>query len=158
MDPSKWIAAFRVLHEKVKKGTASEEEQRQYPAMREELARSLVSAQGLTVPPGQDARKHFRVAQVFTLEVNAVYRAVTRDVSRSGFSALVPATFKEGEEVTFSLQVGREVEPVAGRARVVSSVKQAGNSRVAFAILGLEQSAGDRLETALFDAVLARFG
>ena len=157
MEPSQWIAAFRALHERVKKGDASALELERHLAMREELARSLASAQGLTVPAGQDARKHVRVAQVFNLEVNNVYRAVTRDISRSGFSALVTASFKEGEEVLFSIQPGRGVDPIQGRARVVSALKQTGNSKVAFAIISLAEASAERLEMALFDAALARF-
>ena len=157
MDPSQWIAAFRALHERVKKGDASPEEKDRHLAMRREFARSLAAAQGLGVPDGQDARKHFRVAQVYNLEVNNAYRAVTRDISRSGFSALVPGSFKEGEEVLFSIQPGRGVDPIQGRARVVSSVKQPGNSKVAFAVTTISEDAAERLEMALFDAALARF-
>jgi hypothetical protein len=156
MDPSQWIAAFRVLHERVKKGDVPPDDAAKHVAMREELARSLASAQGLTVPVGQNARRHFRVAQVFPLEVNRVCQALTRDVSRSGFSALVPGAFREGEQVSFSIIPGRGQDPVQGLASVVSSVKQAGNSRVSFAVTSLEESAGDRLEMALFDAALAR--
>ncbi len=156
MDPSQWIASFKALHEHVKKGAASELEKEKHQAMREELARSLATAQGLSVPAGQDARRHFRVAQVYPVEVNSVYRAVTRDISRSGFSALVPGTLREGEEVTFSLQLTRDTEAVKGRARVVSAVKQAGNMRVAFEITGLQPEMAERLELALFDAALSR--
>ena len=108
---------------RVKKGDASPEEKDRHLAMRREFARSLAAAQGLGVPDGQDARKHFRVAQVYNLEVNNAYRAVTRDISRSGFSALVPGSFKEGEEVLFSIQPGRGVDGDQEPVRVGTTPK-----------------------------------
>jgi hypothetical protein len=158
MDPSQWIASFRALHDKVRKGQASPTEAEQHLAMREEFARSLALAQGLQVPAGQDARRHFRVAQVFNVEINRVIQAVTRDVSRSGFSALVPGSLKEGEQVTFSIIPGRGQDPVQGMASVASVLKQSGNARVSFTVTSLHDAAGDRLEMALFDAALARLG
>jgi hypothetical protein len=47
---------------------------------------------------------------------------------------------------------------VVGQAKVVAVVRQSGNSRVSFAIESLGEADAERLEMALFDAVLARFG
>jgi hypothetical protein len=151
------MAMFRELHGRVKKGPVSEKDLERYHAMREDLARSLVAAQGMQVPNGQNARRHFRVAQVFSLEVNNLYKSMTRDVSRSGFSAIVPATFETGDKVSFSIVLARGQEPITGQAHVASSVKSLGNSRVSFAIDVLNELNAERLEVALFDAVLARF-
>lgn len=157
MEPSEWMAMFRELHARVKQGPVSEKDLGRYHAMREDLARSLVAAQGLTVPDGQNARKHFRVAQVFAIEVNNLYKSMTRDISRSGFSAIVPASFGEGEKVTFSILLGRGQEPITGQGHVASSVKSQGNSRVSFSIDVLNDANAERLEVALFDSVLSRF-
>lgn len=157
MDPAAWLAGFRVTHGRAKAGQLSPDEQQKYLAMREELARSLVAAQGLTVPDGQQARRHFRVAQVFGLEVANLYTTVTKELSRAGFSALITGSLQANDRVDFKLLLGRGSEPVQGQARVVSIVRQSGNSRVSFNIEAMSPEDGERLESALFDAVLARF-
>lgn len=156
MDPGEWLAAFKVTHEQAKKGSLNEEQYKKYLAMREELARSLVAAQGLTVPEGQNARKYFRVAQLYTLEVSNLYKSVTRDISRSGFSSVMTANFSENQKVTFAITLGRGTEPVTGQAHVVAAVKQGGNTRVSFAIDSMPNADVERLELALFDAFLSR--
>jgi hypothetical protein len=156
MDPTQWISAFRALHQRVKKAEATPQELEHHLAMREELARSLASAQGLTVPTGQNARRHFRVAQVFHIELNNIHRAVTRDISRSGFSALVPGDYKDGQEVSFSIVLARGEEPITGKGKVVASMKQQGSSRVSISVSAMSEASGERLEMALFDAALSR--
>ncbi len=157
MDPSDWMKAFRAAHERAKSGGLNDDERGRYMAMREELARSLVGAQRLAVPEGEPARRHFRVAQALALELDNVSRTLTKDVSRSGFSAMVPNSMKEGQRVSFKLTLGREQEPVTGHANIVSAPKMGAMVRASFAIESLPEQEGDRLETALFDAVLARF-
>ncbi|MEW6431498.1 MAG: PilZ domain-containing protein [Myxococcota bacterium] len=157
MDPAEWLAGFRATHQRAKSGQLKPEEVRKYLAMREEFARSLVAAQGLAVPEGQQARRYFRVAQLYPLEVANLYQTVTRELSRSGFSALITGALQVGEVVEFKLSLGRGAEPVLGQARVVSSVRQTGNARVSFAIDSLSDADAERIELALFDAVLARF-
>lgn len=156
MNPSQWIASFRALHERVSRGEANEDDRRRHKAMREELAVSLLASQGQEAPPGGPARKHFRVPQVFPVEVNNIYRVVTKDISRSGFSAMINATLEVGQEVTFSLTLTRGAPPITGRARVAVLTKLVGTSRVGFAIDSLNDADAERLEMALFDAVLAR--
>ena len=156
MDPGKWIAQFRALHQRVSSGQATEAELQQHKAMREELARSLLVAQGQSVPPGSPARKHFRVPQVFPIEVNNIYRAVTKDISRAGFSTVINGSLQVGDEVTFSLTVARGAEPITGRAHVAQVTKQPGSSRLGFAIDSMSDADAERLEMALFDSVLAR--
>lgn len=156
MDPSEWMSRFRITHEKAKSKQLNEEQHTAYLAMREELARSLVASQSLTVPEGQNSRKHFRVAQLFKIEIMNTYQAMTKHVSRSGFSASVAAQLPVGKEVTFSLVMGRDAEPITGQAKVVSAVKQ-GAWLTSFSIEAISEANGERLESALFDAVLARF-
>jgi hypothetical protein len=156
VDPTQWLAGFRELHAKHKQTPLADADLRRYHNMREELARSLVAAQGLTVPEGQNARRYFRVAQVLPLELNNLHKSVTRDISRIGFSAVVQGTFKEGERLSFIITLARGVEAATGSAHVVTSVRQQGSSRVSFAIDHLDDAAAERLEVALFDAVLSR--
>jgi hypothetical protein len=125
-------------------------------AMREELAKSLVAAQSLQVPEDRNFRKNFRVAQVFKLEIERTYQAMTKEVSRSGFSALMPAELKVGKTVGFALTLSRGIEPISGEAKVVNAVK-AGMWRIDFHIILLNDEYAEKLESALYDAVLARF-
>lgn len=151
MDAEQWMVQFKQVHEAAKKNGSDEK----HRAMKEELARSLVQAQGLTVPDGQMHRKAFRIAQAWQLELNDTYRCLTRDVSGGGFSALVPASLNVGEEVRFSMRIGGE--PVTGTASVVAAIKQLGNSRVSFTIVSMAKADVDRFENALFDCVLSRY-
>jgi hypothetical protein len=154
MDPAEWMVAFKRVHEHAKKHGSDEK----HKGMKEELARSLVAAQGLTVPEGQTHRKTFRIAQAWQLELDGMYKCLTRDVSGGGFSALVPGSFTFGQEVRFSIRIGGGQEPVTGTAKVVASVKQAGNSRVSFNIVSVPTADVDRFENAIFDSVLSRYG
>lgn len=152
MDAEQWMVQFKQVHEAAKKNGSDDK----HRAMKEELARSLVHAQGLTVPEGQMHRKAFRIAQAWQLELNDTYRCLTRDVSGGGFSALVPASLNVGEEVRFSLRIGGG-EPVTGSASVVAAIKQLGNSRVSFTIVSMPKADVERFENALFDCVLSRY-
>lgn len=156
MDPTEWMAGFRVTHERAKAKQLNESDQKEYLAMREELARSLVAAQSLTVPEGQSSRKYFRVAQMYKIEIASTWQTMTKHVSRMGFSAALSSQLQVGQEVDFSLFLGRDGEPVTGKAKVVSAVKQ-GGWMTSFTIEVMNEANGERLESALFDAVLARF-
>ena len=57
------------------------------------------------------------------------------------------------EEIKFSLRLPG-TEPVTGRARVVGSAVQPGAVRVSFAFQGLGADERDKVEFAVFDAVL----
>ncbi|MBL8957472.1 MAG: PilZ domain-containing protein [Myxococcaceae bacterium] len=156
MDPSQWIAAFRVTHEKAKANQLTEEQRKTYLAMREELARSLVAAQSLKVPEGENSRKYFRVAQMFKLEIDRTYQTMTKEISRAGFSAMLPKELKIGQRVGFAITLKRDLDPIGGEAKVVGAQKS-GQWRIDFAIDLINEANGELLETALFDAVLARF-
>lgn len=156
MDASQWMARFRSVHELIRKGGGTEEESELHRGMCEELARSMMASQGQQATSGLEARKQFRVAQVYPIEVDNLYRAVTRDVSCSAFSAVLPDAFKVGQLATFSLQLARGAEPITGQARATEVVKQKGSAKVTFGIEVLGTMASELLELALFDAVLAR--
>lgn len=153
MDAQQWMLQFKQVHEAAKKNGSDDK----HRAMKEELARSLVQAQGLSVPEGQAHRKAFRVAQAWQVEINGIYKCLTRDVSGGGFSALVPGDLSVGEEVRFSLRIGGGQEPVTGSASVVAAIKQAGNARVSFNIVSMPKADVDRFEDAIFDCVLNRY-
>lgn len=156
MEANEWMARFKVTHQKAKAGQLSESEHKAYLDMREELARSLVAAQSLVVPEGAPARRHFRVAQLYAIELANTYKTMTKAVSRAGFSAVLPSQMKVGEEVSFTMALGRDGEPLTGKAKVVGATKQ-GGWLISFSIEVMSEPNAERLETALFDAVLARF-
>jgi hypothetical protein len=151
MDAAEWMQTFKAVHDAAKKNGPSD----RHRAMKEELARSLVQAQGLVVGEGQSPRKTFRIAQAWQVEINGAYKCLTRDVSGGGFSALVPTNLGVGDEVTFSMRIGGE--PVTGSAKVVAAIKQLGNSKVSFSIASMPTADAERFENAIFDSVLARY-
>lgn len=151
MHAAKWLAGFRSLHERARRGPLSDEEQHRYLSMRDELARSLVQAQGLGREASQQARRSFRVAQVFPVEFSRLPKTVTVELSRGGFSVLVDGAPRVGDVQDFKLTPARGVV-LQGRARVAA----VNGPRVSFAIEHLGEEDTERLEVALFDAVLAR--
>lgn len=159
MDPAQWLASFRNIHEQARRGVLPEGDQRKYQIMRDELARSLMSSQGLTVPDAVPPRRAFKVAHVFPIELNNTTRTTTREISCRGFSAIVAAGFKVGERLTFSLSLSRAAEPLTGFVMVKASVRQTTSTvrlTCDFDNLGEERLA--RLELSLFDAALSRIG
>lgn len=159
MDPSQWIAAFRITHEHARRGTLPEGEQRKYLVMRDELARSLMSSQGLTAPAGVSPRRAFKIAHVFPIELAGLYRSTTREISCSSFTTIVAATLKQGERISFSLNLSRAGDALTGFAIVKVAMRQTINSvRLTCDFDGLGEERLARLELALFDAALSRFG
>ena len=82
--PAEWISEFKALHERARKDELSGSDLKLYLGAREQLARALCTAQGLTQQPGQTARQTFRVAQAFQVEIKlplADLRALTQDLS-----------------------------------------------------------------------------
>ena len=79
------------------------------------------------------------------------------ELSSSGFSAMVAGELKQGESVPFKLTVNRALDPVSGIAKVVNAVKAQGAFRTNFEIETMSDANVEILESALFDAVLARF-
>jgi hypothetical protein len=159
MEPSQWIAAFRLTHEQARRGTLNESELKKYLGMRDELARSLMSAQGTTAPEGVPPRRAFRLAQLFNIEISGLYKTTTREISCQGFTTLVSAAFKEGDRISFTLNFSRVAEPLSGFAIVKSVSRQTSNSvRLVCDFDDLGETRLAVLELALFDAALARFG
>jgi hypothetical protein len=158
MGTGTWLAAFRSLDERVKQPDATPAERAQHLVLREEVSRWLTQAQNLAVPGEHQARKAFRVAHPFGLELDGVYRAVTHDISHSGLSALVPAHYREAQLVSVTITLGRGLAPVSGRGRVVSAVPDANSvcSRISLALLDLDAAGEERLKAAIFDVALLR--
>jgi len=159
MSANAWFNEFRVLHEKARKKTLNDSEKKLYLEAREQFARALTAAQGLTLKPGESARQAFRVAQAMQVELNfasGTVRSLTQDLSRGGFSVTIAQNPDPKELVGFSLRMPGGLDPLLGRAKAVSAKKQPGTYRVSFAFEPLSEAEQERLELVMFDAALAR--
>jgi hypothetical protein len=159
MSANLWVEQFREFHARARKGQLPEDEKRRYAAAREQFARALTAAQGMSLPPGQSARRSFRIAQGLQVDMafaSGPIRAMTMDVSVGGFSVMMHKPPGESEEPDFTLRLPGNLEPVKGKARMVSVQRKIGTHRVSFSILGLTEKDAERLETALFDLALER--
>ena len=160
MDLGQWLNGFKALHEQARRGALHGDELANYLAGREELARALLAAQRLTLLPGQSPRQALRVARALQVELESPVRKdrlMTFDLSLGGFSALVARAPMHDEALTATLRLPG-VDPVVASVTVAGMKPQPGNVRVSFAFGRLEEPARERLELAIFDAVLAQLG
>jgi hypothetical protein len=160
MDLAHWLTAFKVLHEKARRGALGMPEAREYRARRAELTRALLTAQDLTRQPGQSPRRSLRVARALQVELEGAGRKdriTTFDVSTGGFSAPMASAPRPGDVIAATLHLPG-VEPLATSVKVVGTRAQAGSLRVSFAFGEMEGAAAERLEFAIFDMVLAQLG
>jgi hypothetical protein len=154
-----WLHEFRALHKRARQKQLNEEERRLYLQAREQFARALTAAQGMTLKPGEMARQTFRVAQAMQIELSlhtGIIRAMTLDISKGGFSVVLGKPPGENEMVGYTLKMPEGADPIIGRAQLVASRKQIGNYRLSFSFHGMSEYDQDRLETVLFDAALSR--
>jgi hypothetical protein len=152
-----WLVTFRILHEGARRGKLSAQDRSAYAAQREELARALVAFQRLSLQPGQTPRQAVRVARAIPVDLIVAgesMRAVTRDISIGGFSAILDRTLPAGDEVGYSLRI-QGPSPIVGEARIVDVKSIGGRIRGSFALLSLSAEDRERLEMFIFDMVLA---
>jgi hypothetical protein len=158
MSLAEWLRTFRNLHEQAKKKALSPRELETYLAGRDELARALLAAQHVALQPGVKSRRALRVSRALQADLefhDGNVRAMTLDVSAGGFAALLAAPPKAGERCKVSLRIpGGEV--LRCEARVVEVKKLPGNARAAFEFVALSTEDLERVETFVFDAVLAQ--
>jgi PilZ domain len=156
-----WIAGFKALHERARKGSLSGEERKQYLDLRDELAKAMCSAQRLETLPGQTPRQTMRVARGLQVDLELAegrQRLMTMNISIGGFAALMPKDLNpKTPPIGFAMRLPGSSEPLIGRVRVASSQKRPGNALVSFAFTELGASDQERLELALFDSVLQQF-
>ena len=158
MDLGQWLQAFRALHEQAKRGSLQGRDQTDYLAGREELARALVAAQRLNVQPGQTPRTTLRVARALQVDLESPVRndrLTTFDLSLGGFSALLSKVPAVDEELTATLRLPGS-EPLKAPVMVAEAKTQPGHARVSFKFKKLPDAEQERLELAIFDAVLGQ--
>jgi hypothetical protein len=160
MELKQWIDEFSRLHSSARKGNLSEADKRTYLDRREELARALVTAQQLTLQPGQTPRQALRVSKALQIELelpSGRVRVITQNISTGGFGALVGQLPPSSESIGFSLKQPGAVEPIVGRCRVREAQAKVGSSLVSFVFEDLTENARDRIEMTIFDAVMEQF-
>ena len=156
MSLKEWLVRFKGQHELARGGRLPPEALATYRAGRDELARALLGAQAASLKPGEIPRQSLRVARALQADlewsVDRV-RAVTTEISVGGFSAILARTPPTDEEVAVKLRLPGS-DPLAARARVVSAAPAPASVRVSFAFVGLSPADRERIEMAVFDAVL----
>ncbi len=155
---AEWMKGFRALHERARSGKLSGDELETYRAARDELARALLSAQRLTVKPGETPRSSLRVARALQVDLDmltSTARAITVDLSTGGFACLLAKAPPAGDEVGFSLRLPG-AEALAGKVRVADVKAQQGNVRVSFQFAGMTGDDRERVEMFVFDTVLSQ--
>ena len=153
-----WLASFRDLHEKARRGPLGPGEEATYRAGRDELARALLAAQRLTVKPGETPRQALRVARALQIDLDlpsSRERAVTTDVSTGGFATLLSRAPPLGEEVGVSLRLPA-AEALVCRARITDARSLGNHVRVSGQFVRLSEAERERLELFVFDTVLAQ--
>lgn len=151
-----WVGGFAALHARARDGGLPAEEFRHYLEQRDELARMMVGAQALTARPGQKPRRALRVARPFPVDLvvdGVTSGSTTLDVSSGGFSCLAKVALAAGTRVRFSMRLPHG-ETVAGVADAVGCRAQGDLHRVALHIVEMSEDQLERLELAVFDAVV----
>jgi hypothetical protein len=161
MDFSVWLTSFRELHERARRRLHTSEERALYLEAREQLARSLLAAQGHSPQAGASARRSFRVPKGMSVDVSfrsGSVRSRTLDISSGGFSCMLPRGLGGREESGgFVLWLpGQEEEPpVVGRARIVAlSGAEDVPKRASFTFVQVGEEDQERLEMMIFDLAL----
>jgi hypothetical protein len=160
MELKKWIDEFSRLHARARKGDLSAAEKVTYHDRREELTRALITAQRLTVLPGQTPRQALRVTRALQIELDLPggrVRVMTQNISIGGFGALMGQIPKESGAIGFTLKATGVKEPIAGMCRVREVQARKGSQFVSFVFEDLPEVARDHLEMIIFDAVMEQF-
>jgi hypothetical protein len=152
-----WLSQFCGWHEQFKKGELQADLLEQYREARADLCETLVLAQRIEIHTG-GARQALRMARAMQVEFGIGGKkvsALTQDVSVSGLSALVGEAPSIGDQIGFKLKLGRDIEPVAGRGRVVAALSANGSVRMAIAFESVSEEGRMRIEDYVIDAVCA---
>ena len=150
-----WIAGFRWLHEKARRGALASDKAQAYTEARDDLAAMLVAAQRLTLNQGQTAREALRVVRILPLELQLSHgpaRGETLDISTGGFSSVLSRALQPDEIVEFSLRVASGL--IQGRAKVANIQQQGAAIRVSFKMEGVSTADVERMSSEVMDAAL----
>lgn len=151
-----WVAGFAEFHARARAGSLPGEEMARYLDQRDELARMMVGAQALMAQPGQQPRRALRVARAFPVDLvqeGTTAGTTTLDVSSGGFSVLHKVPLAPAARVRFSMRLPRD-GAVSGVAEVMGCVRHGALQRVSVQIAEMVDAERERLEFAVFDAVV----
>jgi PilZ domain len=152
-----WMQNFRGLHERAKNGQLEERDLERYHEAREELAQALVGAQKITLKPGELARQVLRVPKAMQVDIGVPggrQRAMTLDISATGFSAMLGVGPPVGERHQVALKMPQGAPPIEGEAIVMGQKRQGGTHRVSYELKNLVPEESERLLFLVFDAAL----
>jgi hypothetical protein len=154
-----FIADFRGLHEKLRKGVLSPIERTRYGSLRQQFIRMMTISQiGVT---GQTLRSDLRMSKMLKVEIRPadapVERVTTLDIATKGFATLMPTALAIGTVCDFTLFLPKPASPIKGRVVVASARKQGTLVRTSFTFENLLPEATEQLDITLVDAVLERF-
>lgn len=136
----------------------NEKDKEKYLEMRDELAKSVMRSMGDALPGGATARQSFRVAHIYPIEIDNMYKSVTREVSLRRITTNIQGQVRDGQTISFAIRASRDGEPIIGKAKVASQVaKVDGTIELTLDIASMGPESVERLELALFDSVLTRF-
>src|SRR5688572_28937886 len=155
-----WLKKFTPLHERARGGQLSPAENRTYLAARNELARAILKKQTHPVPADGKHRQWLRAATAVAVEVHLPggppVHVVTQELWTGGLTAIVPPVQLATQRLKFVLTLGKDTAPIEGFARVVSDSVVGASTRLTIEFEPLPPADAERIEFAVFDAVLAR--
>jgi hypothetical protein len=157
MDLQAWISTFTKLHEKAKRNALSGEDLKTYNTGRDELARAMVAAQGQTLKEGENPRKILRVARAVQIDLDLStgrVRALTMELAREWFSALIEKAPPPTEAVGFTLRLPGGLDMVVGRCKLMDITKRTGSVCARFAFKDMSERDLERVEGLVFDSVV----
>lgn len=150
-----WIAEFRRLHEMSRSKSLTSDEDKAYREGRDDLAVMLVAAQRLTLGHGETPREALRAVRGLPLEIRTGGRAVqasTLDISRGGFSAMVPQPPEPGKTAEFTLRLASG--EISGQARIANVLYVDGAFRVSFKLQAPSPEDVERMDSEVLDGAL----
>jgi hypothetical protein len=153
-----WLNKFSALHERARAGKLTALDHRSYLAARNELARVLLKKQQKKVPAGAKTRQLLRAQVALPVDVHLpgqVAHALTQELWTGGFSAIVPPLGTPSERLRFALTLAKETAVIEGWARVVADAAAGGSTRLTLEFEALSPAEAERVEFAVFDAVMA---
>jgi len=151
-----WLSQFCAWHDKFKSGGLDVDLLPAYIQARLDLNAVVLMAQCLDIRANNGARQAVRVARAVPVEFDLAggkVSALTHDISVSGISALLGEAPAVGTVVVFRLKLGRDIQPVAGRCRVVANILCKGSVRMAATFEQIDKEGISRIETLVLDAV-----
>jgi hypothetical protein len=151
-----WLQRFLVDHDLACKHKLPPAERNAYERDCRDLSVALLAAQQMIHADSGATRRVLRIRwamQVVMTAPGKLVRAVTRDISAGGFSALVGEELTQGEAVTCTLRVPSSGSVSSG-ARVLAVSREVTHFRICFAFVDLAGESRKILDGFILDRVM----